>query len=398
MARRTKTKRKRPSRLWGWIPKGQKMDLPVLVITLLLLGMGLIMLYSASYVVGIYRFKGDALHYISDQLIFAVRGLALLYVASRYDYRLLRNRVWPIFFITLSLLVIVLFMPEIKGVHRWIIIPKVGSFQPSEIAKFAIILIFARLITINYSKMKSFTYGILPFMVPVVVVVGMLFLEPHLSCIMIIVAVAGIMMFTGGSDIKYFILRLRLVVLAVARVIILYPQTVEYARSRIQAWLHPEDDLLGDGYQTYQSLLAIGSGGLFGMGLGNGKQKHLHLPEPQNDFIFSVTCEELGFIGATIIIILFAALVVRCLMVAMKSKDIFGKMLVIGICSQIGIQTFLNMAVCTASIPNTGISLPFFSEGGTSLMMLLAEIGVVLSVSRGAYRPPEENEEEVSEI
>ncbi len=396
MAQLTVLKRKRNrKKMIGFLPREQKMDLPIFVVTLILLVFGLVMLYSASYVVGIYRFHGDSLHYISDQLVFAAAGLVVLYIASRFDYKLLKNYSRSIFGITIIMLIVVLFMPEIKGVHRWIIIPKVMSFQPSEIAKFSIILSFAKMVEANYKKMKSLEYGIVPFMMLVVIYVGLLFLEPHLSCIMIIVAVAGIMMFTGGSDIKYFVLALVTVVLAVAVIIVIYPEFVVYAKSRIVAWLHPEEDLLGDGYQTYQSLLAIGSGGLLGMGLGNGRQKHLHLPEPQNDFIFAVTCEELGFIGASIIVVLFTVLVVRCLIIAMRKKDIFGKMLIIGICSQIGVQTFLNMAVCTATVPNTGISLPFFSEGGTSLLMLLAEIGVVLSVSRENKNDEEPEESEI---
>lgn len=362
--------------------KERRFNVRIFAITMALLTLGLITLYSASYVVGIYRFKGDSLHYISSQLLYAAIGIFAMFAASKIDYRVLKNYSFSIFILTIALLFIALFMPEIKGVHRWIVIPKVISFQPSELAKFSLILTYAKLIEHNYEKMHTLQYGILPFMVILVMMVGLLFLEPHLSCIMIMVAVAAIMMFSGGSDIKYFAIGIALVLFAVVIVVVAFPKSVTYAQGRVTAWLHPEEDLAGKGYQTYNSLLAIGSGGIFGVGLGNGLQKHLHLPEPQNDFIFSVYCEELGLVGAVILICLFVALIVCCIYVAVKTKDIFGKMMVIGITSQIGIQAFFNMAVVTGTIPNTGISLPFFSEGGTSLVMLLAEVGIVLSVSR----------------
>ncbi|MEG0019649.1 MAG: putative peptidoglycan glycosyltransferase FtsW [Oscillospiraceae bacterium] len=360
---------------------GTSIDMTILIITLTLVVFGLVMLYSASYVVGIYR-MGDSLHYIKNQLLFALVGLGAMFFMAKVDYRVLQHYSLTLMLCVYFLLVIVLFMKPIKGVTRWIIIPGVLSFQPSEIAKFAVILMFASLIQKNADKMKTLTYGVVPFGLVLASVSGLMLLEPHLSGTVIICAIGAIMMFVGGTDVKWFALGGTLLVVAIVGAVILFPDLVPYASERIIAWRHPELDLQGKGYQSYQSLLAIGSGGLFGLGLGNSRQKHLHLPEPQNDFIFSVICEELGFIGGMIVISLFFALLVRGIYIATKAKDKFGAMLVVGIIGQITLQAFLNIAVATNTIPNTGISLPFFSEGGTSLMMLLAEIGIVLSVSR----------------
>jgi len=371
-------------RYFRFAEKGTRVDMPVLLITLTLLAFGLVMLYSASYVVGIYRFDGDSLHYIKDQVIFAAVGIGLMTFAASLDYHILRRYSVTFLIVVYILLVVVLFMPEIKGTTRWIIIPRIGSFQPSEFAKFAVILMFANMIEKNYNRMKTFRYGIVPYVSLLGSVVALFYLEPHMSAIVITCFIGVIMMFVGGVDIKWFIMAVLVMVAAIVITYITFPEIMDHVQPRIDAWLNPESDLQGKGYQTYQSILAIGSGGLFGLGLGNGRQKHLHLPEPQNDFIFSVVCEELGFFGGMMVIILFVALFLRSIYIATRAKDKFGAMLVVGISTQIAIQAFFNIAVATGTIPNTGISLPFFSEGGTSLMMLLAEMGVVLSVSRYA--------------
>lgn len=364
--------------------KGRRIDMPILLITLVLLAFGLVMLYSASYVVGIYKFSGDSLHYIKDQFRFAVAGLIVMYIASRVDYHILRNYSLSFLGFVYILLIIVLFMPPYNYCYRWITIPNIGTFQPSEFAKFAVILVFADIIEKNYSKMKTLRYGIVPFGVILLPIVFLLYLEPHLSAIVITCGVGVIMMYVGGADTKWFILGALVAVAGAIALFIIFPDSVDHVKPRIDAWLNPESDILDDGYQTYQSMLAIGSGGLFGLGLGNGRQKHLHLPEPQNDFIFAVICEELGFVGGVMVIILFIALFLRGIYIATRAKDKFGAMLVVGIITQIALQAFLNVGVATGTLPNTGISLPFFSEGGTSLLMLLAEMGVVLSVSRYA--------------
>ena len=391
MASKSKVKPKfNIQKYFKFTEKGAKIDMPIFLITMTILVFGLIMLYSASYVVGIYRFHGDSLHYIKDQVRSTVLGVAAMLFASKVDYHVYRRWAFSLLILVYILLVIVLFMPAYKGCHRWITIKGIGTFQPSEIAKFVVILIFAHMIEKNYNKMKTFQYGIAPFLIILVSIVALMFFEPHLSGIVIISTVSAIMMFIGGSDVKWFGIGLAIIAAAIISVIIIFPESVSYAQSRVEMWLHPERDLKGAGYQAYQSLLAIGSGGLFGLGLGNGRQKHLHLPEPQNDFIFSVVCEELGFVGGIAVIALFIALFLRGIYIATRAKDKFGAMLVIGIVSQIALQAFLNVAVATGTVPTTGISLPFFSEGGTSLVMLLGEMGIVLSVSRYANLEKEE--------
>lgn len=364
--------------------KGTHIDLPLLLITFVLLAFGLVMLYSASYVVGIYKFKGDSLHYIKDQVVFAVFGTGVMFFASKVDYHILRRYALTLLIVVYAFLGLALVMPEYNGCHRWITIPGVITFQPSEFAKFAVILLFASMIDRHYDKMKTFKYGVMPFIVILGTIAGLLFLEPHLSAIVITCGVGVIMMFIGGTDVKWFFAGAGIVVLSAIAAAIMMPEKVAHVMPRIEAWLNPEADTTDTGYQTYQSILAIGSGGLFGLGLGNGRQKHLHLPEPQNDFIFAVVCEELGFIGGMMVIILFIMLFIRGIYIATRAKDKFGAMLAIGIITQIALQAFLNVGVATGTLPNTGISLPFFSEGGTSLVVLMAEMGVVLSVSRYA--------------
>ncbi len=382
---RLRTKSKFNIKDWfRFTEKGARLDMPILIITFILLAFGLVMLYSASYVYGIYRFKGDSLHYIKDQVLFAAVGVVAMFVASKIDYHIFRRYAVMLLGVVYILLVVVLFMPEFNGCHRWIVIPKVGTFQPSEIAKFAVILMFANMIEKNYDKMRTFTYGIVPFAVILGSIVVLMFFQPHLSGIVIICMVGAIMMFVGGSDIKWFLFAFGALVVGIVAVLIIWPDSIHYAASRIDTWLHPENDLSAAGYQSYMGRLAIGSGGLFGLGLGNSRQKHLHLPEGQNDFIFAIICEELGFVGGMLVIVLFIALFARGIYIATHAKDKFGAMLVMGIIIQICLQAFLNVAVATGTIPNTGISLPFFSEGGTALMMILGEMGIVLSVSRYA--------------
>ncbi len=385
MANKTKALKKRFKfkDFFRFTEKGNSVDAPILIIILTLLGFGLVMLYSASYVKGLYG-HGDSLHYIKDQVVFAIAGLGLMAFLSTVDYRVYKKYDMALFLLVVVLLIIVLFMGIISGVTRWIIIPGVGSFQPSEIAKFSLILIYAKLIERNYNKMKDARYGIFPFIIILGVLVTLLIMQPHLSAIVIITAIAAVMMLVGGSNIRWFIFAFIIGIVAIVVLLISFPDMVSYAESRIVSWLNPESDLQGSGYQSYQSLLAIGSGGLFGLGLSNSRQKHLHLPEPQNDFIFAVVCEELGFVGGMLVIILFLMLLYRGFYIAVKAKDRFGAMLVVGIISQITIQALLNIAVATGTVPNTGISLPFFSEGGTALTMVLAQLGIVLSVSRTA--------------
>ena len=362
------------------------MDLPFFLLVLTLLCFGLVMLYSASCAVGQYRFD-DPYTYIRPQLLFALVGLAALWVASRLDYHILHAWAWPLFGLSLVLLVVVLFMPEYNGCRRWIVIPGLGTLQPSEIAKFSVIVLFSHLISLNHPKMKSFSVGVLPFALILGAVTVLMLLEPHLSGTLLILAIGAVLMFVGGTGLRWFALAGGGALAALAGALILLPDLVPYAASRLSSWLDPFADPLGAGHQTIQSLYAIGSGGALGLGLGNSRQKHLYVPEPQNDFIFSILCEELGFVGATLVILLFVLLLTRGLAIALRAADKFGALLTVGFTVQVVLQAALNMAVVTNTIPNTGISLPFFSSGGTSLMMLLGEMGLVLSVARQGDRP-----------
>ncbi|MBQ7082482.1 MAG: putative lipid II flippase FtsW [Oscillospiraceae bacterium] len=356
------------------------LDVTFLVLVLLILTFGLIMLFSASYAYAYYH-ENDSFYYIKRQLIFAAGGVIAMIVASHMDYRNWMNLAEPVLGVTLGLLVIVLFCPEINGVHRWIPLG-FTTFQPSEIAKFAIVLMFAKMITLYGDRLNQMRI-MLRFLIVLGIVVILMVLEPHLSGTILIISIAGIMLFIGGLNGRWIAVAGGLAVSVVAAAIMI-PGVVEYARGRLEYWLDPFADTQGLGYQTIQSLLAIGSGGVMGLGLGNSRQKYLYVPEPQNDFIFSIVCEELGLVGAAIVVILFALLVWRGYVIAIRAKDKFGSMLAVGLTTQVGLQALLNVAVVTNTIPNTGISLPFFSYGGTALMMLLAQMGVILSVSRRA--------------
>lgn len=356
-------------------------DMPFLLLVLILLIFGLIMLFSASYAVGIYR-RGDAYTYIRPQLLYAALGLAAMWCASRMDYHILHWFAWPMLGLSLVLLVVVLFMPEYNGCKRWIVLPGLGTLQPSEIAKFSVMLVFSHIISLNHDKMKTFSVGVLPFAAILSVVAALMLLEPHLSGTLLILAMGAILMFVGGTGLRWFALAGAGGVTAIATAVIAMPDLVPYAQDRLSTWLDPFADPLGDGHQTIQSLYAIGSGGAAGVGLGNSRQKYLYVPEPQNDFIFSILCEELGFIGAAMVLLLFLLLLVRGMIIAARAADKFGALLVVGFVVQVVLQAVLNVAVVTNTVPNTGISLPFFSSGGTSLLMLLGEMGIVLSVSR----------------
>ena len=357
------------------------LDLPFLCILLLLLSMGLLMLFSAGYAVALYR-RGDAYTYIRPQLLFAALGLAAMYAASLIDYHIWHKLAWPIMGLSLLLLVIVLFMPEYNGCKRWIVLPGLGTLQPSEIAKFAVVLVFSHIISLNHDRMQGFAAGVLPFGILLGLVAVLMLLEPHLSGTLLILSIGAVLMFVGGTGLRWFALAGGLGVGAVFAAVLALPQLVPYAADRLSSWRDPFADPLGEGHQTIQSLYAIASGGVAGLGLGNSRQKYLYVPEPQNDFIFSILCEELGFVGAALIIFLFLLLLLRGITLAVRARDKFGALLVVGFVVQVVLQAILNIAVVTNTIPNTGISLPFFSSGGTSLLMLLGEMGIVLSVSR----------------
>jgi cell division protein FtsW len=352
-------------------------DLPFLILTLVILTVGVIMVLSASFASAYYTY-GDPTKYFSRQLIIAVSGVALMYATSRFKVATLRRYSMLLLFVSVVLLAAVPFVGTVGGgSRRWF---NLGftTFQPSEITKLAVVLAFAHMICAYKKKMLTFKYGIFPFVLIVGVIVGLLVLEPHLSASVIIIALAAIMLFAGGVRLRWFVVG-GLVVAAGAYLAV---TKFGYAGTRISAWQNPQADRLGSGYQILQSLYAVGSGGLTGLGLGQSRQKFLYLPEEHNDYIFAVFCEELGFIGAVLILLLFALLIIRGFWLALHARDRFGSLVVTGITSLLAIQVFLNIAVVTNLLPSTGISLPFFSYGGTALWIQLIEMGIILSVSR----------------
>lgn len=356
-------------------------DIPFLGLTIALLTIGLIMLFSASYPYA-YYYKDSSYYYFIRQILFAVAGLVAMLLMSKINYKILKAIYKPVFVVTIALLVIVLFHhTNVQNFKRWLPLGPV-TIQPSDLAKFTIILTLAVYISKYYKKMKTMKYGILIPIGIIAIFCGLIYLEHHLSCTILMFFIGACLMFAGGSDWKLFAFGLAVIVL-LGFLVVSFPTLIEnYAGKRIVAWLDKDYDPLNGRWQTNNSLYAIGSGGFFGVGLGNSKQKYLYVSEPQNDFIFSIVCEELGFLGAAIIIALFAALVIRGLIIASRCKDKFGSLLIIGIVAQIGLQVVLNILVVTDTLPNTGFAFPFFSYGGTAIFMLLFEIGVVLSISR----------------
>ena len=352
-------------------------DYPYLIIVLLLLGIGLLMVFSSSYASAYYK-NLPSTYYFLRQGMFAVGGVIIMFLIGGMDYRRFRVLSPILMIASILLLILVLFIGVgLYGEKRWI---NLGftTFQPSELAKVAVIFFFASLISMYADKMKTFRYGVLPFVLTLGLIAFLMYLEPHLSGAILILGVGAVMMFVGGTHWAWFAGSMGAAVTGGIFAI----SFIDYARRRVEVWFNPFADAKGKGYQIIQSLYAIGSGGLLGLGFGNSRQKYLYLPEAHNDFIFAIVCEELGFIGAMIVIALFIMLIIRGYWIAMHARDKFGAMLVVGITTQIGLQVFLNIGVVTGVLPVTGASLPFFSYGGTALLILLAEIGVVLSVSR----------------
>lgn len=369
---------------------GAGLDMPLLIFILVLLAIGLVMLFSASYAYS-YYYYGNSYFFISRQAAFAVFGVVAMLVISTFDYHHFHKLAGIIFGIAVFLLVFLLVCryahiesiarPE-GDATRWLDFGIV-SFQPSEIAKFGLIVLLAHMISRNLDRMDTFRYGVVPYVAVMGLVAVLIYLENHLSATLIILMLGAILMFVGGTKPRWFIIGG--IVLAVGLTLLLLAKG-GYQMNRITIWLDPfstelDRDLT---HQTRQSLYAIGSGGLLGVGLGQSRQKYLYLPEPQNDFIFAIVCEELGMVGALVIIVLFALLIWRGVYISIHAKDKFGMLLGLGITFQVGLQAVLNICVVTNTIPNTGISLPFFSYGGTALLMLLGEMGILLNISRSS--------------
>ena len=378
MAAQSVVRAKEDRRLWGK-PAAQTVDLPFLALVLLLLTLGLVMLYSASYAQSEYD-TGYAIstRYLQKQAVCAAIGLVAMFFFSRIPAMLWYRLAWPLYAVSIILLLSVLVIgEEVNGAKRWINLAGL-QFQPSEIAKFTMILLFARLTRGFGTKARQFRYGVLGFGLALMGILVPLALEKHLSAIMLMGMVAVVMMFVAGTSPKWLLAGAG----GAAVFLVVYVSFMGYAGDRITAWLHPELDPGDTGYQILQSLYAIGSGGLFGLGYGKSRQKYLYLPFQYNDYIFAVICEELGFVGALGIMALFAMLILRGYWIALRARSRFSTVLAAGLTTLIAVQTVLNLCVVTNLLPSTGIALPFFSYGGTALAVNLGEMGIVLSISR----------------
>ena len=382
------------------------LDLPFLMLVLLLTGIGLIMVFSASYASAYYDVQHitghDPTYFVRRQALFAVAGVAVMYLVSKVNYQHFR---WMSIFVLVGAIVLLALVPiigkEVNGAKRWIVLPGIPQFQPSEFAKIGVIMYFsARLAKRSTEKKRQFDrrafkgrfltfldrigfLELVPYALILLVVALLLLLEPHMSATILIFAVGASILFAAGVNMGWFAAGGTLAVVALTFII----TNTDYMTKRIQLWQNPWSDPQGGGYQIIQSLYAIGSGGLLGLGLGNSRQKFLYIPEPQNDFVFSIACEELGLIGAGLILLLFALLVLRGYWLALHARDRFGALLIVGITTQMAVQVFLNIGVVTNLFPVTGISLPFFSYGGTALVIQLVEMGIILSVSRQIPAP-----------
>jgi cell division protein FtsW len=359
----------------------KKIDFKFLILLLTILLLGTIMVFSASYPYAKAHYN-DGYHYIKRQALFLSIGLATMFFTSKVKMSMLKKLSLIFYCVCVILLVIVLLGGFSEGIaKRWLGIPGTPlAFQPSELMKLGVILILSWYIDKGEKIKKSFKTEIIIPGIIIFTACGLVLLEKHLSGTIIIAMIGISVLFISGVSAKKMGLTYGTAAVLGGAAFLL---TNSYAMKRIESFLNPNADVLSDKWQTTQGLLAIGSGGLFGLGLGNSRQKYSYVSEPQNDFIFTIWCEELGYIGAVVLIVIYLLLIFRGFKIATSSEDTYSSLVAFGISSQIGIQVLLNMAVVTDLIPNTGISLPFFSYGGSSLVILMAEMGILLSISKG---------------
>ena len=358
-------------------------DFALLASVLLLLALGLVMVLSASSPSALSE-SGNSYQYFSKQALFAILGLFAMGIISKIDYRFYQRFMKFSYILALLLLVAVLLVGKnLNGAKRWIYITETLSVQPSEIVKFLMIIFYAAFLTKRRDLLPKFGKGFLFSLIFLAPILVLLLLQPHFSASIVIIGVCCIMMIMAGCKFWHFLATGAIVGVPGIVALVL---TAPYRLQRLVTFLNPWQDATGDGWQIIQSLYAIGSGGLFGVGLGESKQKFLYIPEPHNDFIFSILGEELGFVGCAIVIILFAIFIWRGIVIAMKAPDMFGSLVAIGIVSLVAIQVIINIAVVTSSMPVTVMPLPFFSYGGTALFILLCEVGVLLNISRASAR------------
>ena len=362
-------------------------DFWIFLTVIILLSMGLVMIFSASAPRSVAKFNGDAYYYFRNQLQNTLLGILGMLILSFLPYRAWSRLAAPAVIGALALLGMVIspaFSFLTKGTNRWLYIGTSFSFQPSEIAKFALICFLSASLAKRTEKLKSFFTGFLPYLFLLLCFIGLLLLEPHLSASVIIAVVACVVLFAAGARIRHFVFAGAPLVLG-AYYCIMNFKMFEYMKDRVLAFMNPGLDPLGDDWQIVNSLYAIGSGGLFGKGIGRSMQKFFYIPEPYNDFIFAVLAEEIGFIGVIIVLGLFCVLVWRGIRVSMMAPDLFGRLLALGITALIAVQTLFNIAVVSAVLPVTGVSLPFFSYGGTSMILFLGQVGILLNISKSAH-------------
>ncbi len=354
------------------------MDMPFFLLLLVITVVGLIALYSASYTAAYYKFD-DPYHYISSQALYSVFGIAVCWIVSKIPYQKLHRLIGPALLAAFVLLILVPIIGTSLNTEakRWLRIGPI-TFQPSEIAKAAVIVAFPSMCVRMRDRIGN-PKSLVPFYAILAGMAALLMVEPHLSGTIIILVTGFTILMAGGAHVGTL---LGSAAAGIGAVLWLILGPLQYKHDRIEVWLNPASDSQNKGFQVLQSLYAVASGGLTGLGLGQSRQKQMYLPEPYNDFIFAIFCEELGFIGATLVILLFAVFTIRGFHIALHARDTFGTLLVVGIMTQVAIQVFFNISVVTGLLPVTGASLPFFSSGGSSALMLYAEMGIVLSVSR----------------
>ncbi len=414
MATRKSKKNKSAGLFRTFIGEGRQSDISLsfFAYVMILLVVGLVMMSSASYAWAYSEHDGDGLYYAKNQAKNAIVGFVAMIFFMKMDYHNFKKVKLPVlkklniagllYIIGGILLILVLLIGNDEGgsmgAKRWLDIGPI-NFQPSEVAKLAIIIFFAYSMEKDGKKMNTFNTGIIKYACFMGAYVLLLYKEPHLSGIILIGSISIAMILCGGANRKQFLLLGTIAVIGAVSVISYQASLPEsYVATRIKSWKDPFADVLNDTWQTANSIIAIGSGGLFGLGLGNSRQKYLYLPETKNDFVFPIVCEELGYVGALAIIIVFFLLVVEGFSIAVRCKDRFGMLIAVGITTQIGIQTVVNLAVVSNLVPNTGISLPFFSYGGTALIMQLAEMGIMLNISQQRYYPMEKPKSTAGEV
>ncbi|WP_339802944.1 putative lipid II flippase FtsW [Paenibacillus sp. FSL R5-0744] len=386
------------------LPKRGTPDFQLLILTLLLVGFGLVMVFSASssLTLASSKFGNDPLYFMKRQMIWIALGIVVMFIAMNIHYSKFKKWYVPIFIITVILLLIVAFSERINGAKSWLSIGKLG-IQPTELAKISIILYLSALITKKGERFRDFRTGYIPVMVIVGIVAGLIMMQPDLGSCLILVATSGLVIYAGGASMKHILGSIALLVLGVgivmgakAAIDSLSPATdkvaanQDYKKGRIQAFIDPYQDAEGEGYNIIQSLTALGQGGVSGSGFGKSIQKLDYLKYPYTDFIFPVIGEEFGFVGTALFLMLYLYFIWRGILIALRCKDPFGTLVGIGIMGLIAIQAFVNIGGVTKTIPLTGVTLPFISYGGSSLLVSMLSMGIMLSISRETNLPAKE--------